>query len=134
MARVVYLLDTNTVSYLVRRHPAVCAKLLAVPMAEVGISAITEAEIRYGLAKQPGHKLHSVISELLLRVEVLAWDGAAAACYGELRAALERAGTPLGNLDVLIAAHALAVGAVLVSNDQAFRRVPGLQVVDWSVG
>jgi tRNA(fMet)-specific endonuclease VapC len=69
---------------------------------------------------------------------VLAWDHDAAVAYGGLRAALERAGTPLGALDTLIAAHALAAGAVLVTHDAAFHRLrtlamkPGLQVVDWA--
>jgi tRNA(fMet)-specific endonuclease VapC len=66
-------------------------------------------------------------------VDVLPWDSAAAQTYGERRADLERAGTPLGDLDMLIAAHAAAVGAVLVTNDPTLGQVAGLQIEDWSV-
>ena len=86
----------------------------------------------YGLARKPGAtNLQTAVREFLMRVDVLAWDSAAATRYGVLRAALEASGTPLGNLDTLIAAHALATDAVLVTRDQAFARVPTLVVENW---
>lgn len=129
-----YMLDTHAASQIIKGAVgALRERLLAVPMARVCISAVSEAELRFGVAKRPdAPKLRTAVHEFLLRVDILPWDSAAAECYGELRAALERAGKPLGNLDTLIAAHAIAVGAVLVTNDQAFRQVAGLQVADWT--
>jgi tRNA(fMet)-specific endonuclease VapC len=129
-----YLLDTNTVSYVIKGNfPHVRERLLKVPISQVGISVITEAELRFGVARLPqATKLAMVVDEFLLRVEVLTWDSAAARHYARLRAALEEHGEPMGNLDLMIAAQALDVGATLVSNDRVFRRVKGLKVEDWS--
>jgi len=128
------MLDTNMVSYLLRGHPAVVARVTAAPIVSLCLSAITGAELMYGLAKRPGTaRLARAIDELLRRVEVLPWTSSVMATYGETRAALESQGQPMGALDLLIAAHALETGAVLVTNDQAFWRVPGLVVEDWSV-
>ncbi len=128
-----YLLDTNTVSHLVRQHPVVALRVVAVPMASLCISAITEGELVYGLAKRPdATRLHAVAQQFLLRVDVLPWDRAAARRYGALRALMERKGQTLAPLDMQIAAHALSVGAVLVSNDRAFKQVAGLLLEDWS--
>lgn len=129
-----YLLDTNTASYVIKGNfPRVRARLLKVPMAEVGISVVTEAELRFGVARRPqATKLQMAVEEFLLRVEVLDWDSEAARHYAHLRAALEERGQPMGNLDMMIAAQALAVDVVLVTSDQVFRRVNGLKVQDWS--
>lgn len=129
-----YLLDTNTASYVIKGNfPRVRARLLKVPMAEVGISSVTEAELRFGVARISGaHKLAAAVEEFLLRLEILAWDSEPARQYAQLRAGLERAGEPMGNLDMMIAAQALAAERVLVSRDHVFRRVKGLKVEDWS--
>ncbi|MGA8215183.1 MAG: type II toxin-antitoxin system VapC family toxin [Candidatus Sulfotelmatobacter sp.] len=129
-----YLLDTNTVSYIIKGNfPSVRERLLKVPISEVGISVVTEAELRFGVARLPqAAKLGIVVEEFLRRVEVLVWDSAAARHHARLRAALEENGEPMGNLDLMIAAHSLAVGTTLVSNDRVFRRVRGLKVEDWS--
>jgi tRNA(fMet)-specific endonuclease VapC len=129
-----YLLDTNTVSYVIKGNfPRVRERLLRVPISEVAISVVTEAELRFGVARLPhATKLASIVEEFLLRVEVLAWDSAAARVYAHLRAALEEHGEPMGNLDLMIAAQALADELILVSNDRVFRRVKGLKVEDWS--
>ncbi|MDF1485701.1 type II toxin-antitoxin system VapC family toxin [Ramlibacter sp. H39-3-26] len=130
-----YLLDTNTVSLLIRQHPAVLRRVVATPMANLAISAVTEAELLFGLAKRPqAQHLHAAVHEFLRRVDAIPWDSATAARYGALRASLERQGRMLAALDLLIAAHALALGAVLVSNDQAFAQVPGLALEDWKTG
>ncbi len=130
-----FMLDTNIASFLIRGASApLKARLLAVPMAQLCVSAATQGELVYGLARRPdATALKNAVREFLVRLDVLAWDSAAAERYGALRASLERLGTPMGNLDTLIAGHALAVGAVLVTNDQAFRRVEGLSVEDWTV-
>ena len=111
-----YLLDTNTASYIIKGNfPRVRQRLVKVPMAAVGVSAVTEAELRYGVAKHPeAARLSVIVEEFLLRVEALPWDSAAAEQYGHLRATLERAGQSLGNLDLMIAAHALALKTILL--------------------
>ena len=129
-----YLLDTNMASYVIKGNvPRVRERLLKMPMAEVGISVITEAELRFGVARKPeAVRLKTAVEEFLLRVEVLPWDSEAAEHYALIRAALERTGEPVGNLDMMIAAQALAAQAVLVTHDRVFRRVKGLKVEDWS--
>jgi|SRR5208337_1788849 len=129
-----YLLDTNTASYVIKGNfPRVRERLLKVPMAEVGISVVTEAELRFGVARRPeATTLKRVVEEFLLRLEVLPWNSEAAQQYARIRAALEKEGEPMGNLDLMIAAQALAAGVVLVTHDQVFRRVKGLKVEDWS--
>jgi tRNA(fMet)-specific endonuclease VapC len=128
-----YLLDTNTVSYIIKGNPRVQKRLLSVAMAEVGISVITEAELLFGLARRPeATKLKIVVEEFLLRVEVLPWDSEAARQYSRIRATLESGGEPMGNLDLMIAAQALASDLILVSSDAVFRRVKGLKIEDWS--
>jgi tRNA(fMet)-specific endonuclease VapC len=101
-------------------------------MASLCMSSITEGELLSGLAKRPtAAKLHAVVRELLLRVDVLPWDRAAAQSYGPARAAMVREGRTLAPLDLLIGTHARSIGAVLVSGDKAFGMVPGLAVEDW---
>ncbi len=124
-----YMIDTNTVSYIVKgKSPAARVKLAGLQQNEIGcISTITEAEIRYGLARAPhAHGLHSAIEGFLGKIQVLPWGREEATVYGDLRAKLEASGKTLGTLDMLIAAHAMAVDAVLVSNDQAFSHVRDL--------
>ena len=127
-----YMLDTNTVSHIIKRHPQAIARLLAVPMHKVCISAITAGELAFGLAKRPqAVALHAAVQEFLRRVEVMPWDDAVAQSYGMLRAALDKKGTPLAALDLQIAAHALHLQATLVSNDKAFAHVDLLVIEDW---
>jgi tRNA(fMet)-specific endonuclease VapC len=129
-----YLLDTNMASYIIKGNvPAVRDKLLKVAMAEVGISTVTEAELRFGVARIPeAVRLREAIEEFLLRVETICWDSEAARAYAKLRATLEETGEPMGNLDMMIAAQALATELVLVTNDRVFRRVKGLKLEDWT--
>ena len=127
-----YLLDTNTVSHLIKRHPQATQRLLAVPMYSVCISAITAGELAFGLAKRPeAVALKAVVKEFLRRVEVLPWDAAVAQTYGTLRAQLQSKGITLSALDMQIAAHAMHVNAVLVSGDLAFGRVTELMHENW---
>ncbi|MBV8593717.1 MAG: type II toxin-antitoxin system VapC family toxin [Caulobacteraceae bacterium] len=128
------MLDTNAVSYLVRApRAATRAKLSGYSDSDLCISAITEGELRFGLAKRPGAPaIARLVESFLARVEVLPFGSAAASRYGVLRAALVAAGTPIGDLDTLIAAHALSEDAVLVTSDRALKRVVGLRVEDWT--
>ncbi len=129
------MLDTNAASHIVKgASPQARKRLTAIPITDLCISAITEGELRFGLATRPAAvELARAVGEFLRRVDSLTWDSAAAQHYGRLRAAMQAVGTPLGNLDTLIAAHALAADAILVTSDAAFARVPNLAVVDWTV-
>jgi tRNA(fMet)-specific endonuclease VapC len=129
-----YLLDTNIASCVIKgNRPAVDRRLLKIPMAKLAISAVTEGELRFGAARLPeATRLHRLVEEFLARVTVLPWDSQAAQQYGELRATLERHGKPLGNLDLLIGAHALALNLVLVTNDAGFHRIAKLKIEDWT--
>ena len=129
-----YLLDTNTASCIIRGNsPAVDRRIARVPIAQLFISAVTEGELRFGAARLPqANRLHALVEDFFLHVTILPWDSAAARQYGQLRAALESRGRPIGNLDLMIAAHAFATGAVLVSNDHVFARVRKLKVEDWT--
>ena len=132
MAR--YVLDNNTVSALIRLNPNVVPALRSVPITSVCISVVTEAELLFGLAKRPeATRLHAAVDEFLRRVDVLPFDRAASAAHGLLRADLERAGTPVAPLDLLIAAHALSADATLVTSDGAFKNIQSLRLVDWTV-
>ena len=127
------MLDTNTVSHLIKAHPAVTRRVVAVPMASLCVSAITEGELLFGLAKRPDAKrLRIAVGELLRRVDVLPWDSTIAERYGTVRADMERQGKILAPLDLLIATHALDADTTLVTNDKAFGQVPGLYVEDWT--
>lgn len=127
------MLDTNTVSHLLKEHPAVSRRVVAAPMTSLCISSITEGELLFGLTRRPDAKrLHLAVREFLLRVDVLPWDRAVAERYGTVRADMAGQGKTLAPLDMLIAAHALSVGAVLATNDRAFGQVVGLPVEDWT--
>jgi tRNA(fMet)-specific endonuclease VapC len=129
------MLDANMASFIIRgANPALRERLNAIPVNALCLSAVTEGELLYGLALKPGAaRLKKAVMDFLHHPEILAWDSDAAARYGTLRADLEKAGTPLGNLDTMIAAHALAADVALVTNDRAFGRVQGLGVEDWTV-
>jgi tRNA(fMet)-specific endonuclease VapC len=131
-----YLLDTNIASCIINGNsPAVDRRLVKVAMAQIAISTVTEGELRFGAARLPhATRLHSVIEDFFLRVAILPWDSDAAQQYGQLRATLERQGQPMGNLDTMIGAHALALNVVLVTNDSSFARIKKLKVEDWTKG
>ncbi|WP_255538718.1 type II toxin-antitoxin system VapC family toxin [Polynucleobacter sp. Latsch14-2] len=127
------MLDTNTVSSLIKQNQLVRKRITSLPMDKLCLSVISEAELLYGLAKKPhATNLHQVVQEFLKRIEVLAWNSDVAEHYAILRADLEAKGAVLGSLDMQIAAHAFEAGAVLVTNDQAFKSVKKLKVEDWT--
>jgi tRNA(fMet)-specific endonuclease VapC len=131
-----YMLDTNTVSYIIKdKSPASRAKLANLPHGEIAcISAITEAELQYGIAKNlKGTVIRPAVEAFCARIQVLPWGREEAQTYGGLRAKQEAQGKVLGNLDMLIAAHAISVGAILVTNDKAFLQVADLPAtVNWA--
>lgn len=130
-----YLLDTNTVSYFIRRSSSALELRMAQALSEqsAAISAITRAELRYGQALMEAEdKRRPVIELLLQQLPLLAWTSEAADQYGQLKAHLKLAGAPIGELDTQIAAHALAEKLVLVThNTKHFENVQGLRLEDW---
>jgi tRNA(fMet)-specific endonuclease VapC len=129
-----YMLDTNICSYVLRsRPPSVKARFEKTGPGALAVSTVVLAELLYGAARHPkAVAIRREIADLVSRLTVIPWDEAAAEHYGALRAALEKAGTPLGAMDMMIAAHARSLGATLVSNDvRHFDRVEGLRVANW---
>ena len=129
------MLDTNTVSYALRGDPpGVRDRLRGIPMAQVCISCITEAELLLGLALKPeATKLAELVNQFLLGVTSLPWDSGAAQAYAGLSAFSWRQGKRLAAMDMLVAAHALSSGMTLVTSDRSFRNLrPRLPLADWS--
>lgn len=128
-----YLLDTNILSDLIRNPQGKAARRVAkVGEADICTSVVVAAELRYGCAKSGSARLRKAVTDLLGEIEVLPFEPPADADYGEIRATLEAAGTPIGGNDLLIAAHARALGATLVTAYiREFRRVPGVKVENW---
>jgi tRNA(fMet)-specific endonuclease VapC len=129
-----FMLDTNIVSaFIHNRSEHLDRRIAKTNYDALCVSIITFGETAFGLAKRPGATtLAAAANNLFGKIEILDFDFGAGGTYGTLRALMERRGTPLSPLDMLIAAHALSVGATLVSNDHAFRFVPGLRVEDWT--
>ncbi|MCA1687456.1 MAG: type II toxin-antitoxin system VapC family toxin [Actinobacteria bacterium] len=129
------LLDTNVCIHVIRRRPPeVLSNFERFEVGEVGVSSVTIAELSYGAEKSSRPEQNrEALWRFLLPLEVVAFGSEAAASYGHVRTALERAGTPIGPLDTLIAAHAVSLGVTLVTNNlREFERVPNLDVEDWT--
>ncbi|WP_368542711.1 type II toxin-antitoxin system VapC family toxin [Enterobacter soli] len=127
-----HMLDTNIVSHLFKKHPGVVNRMACLTPDDVCISSITEAELLYGADKKQSRGLKETIHEFLSTITICDWDSEAAATYGELRAAMEKRGKVMGDLDQLIAAHAISRGTTIVTNDRAFGMVQELTVEDWT--
>ncbi|ANL54045.1 type II toxin-antitoxin system VapC family toxin [Rhizobium phaseoli] len=130
-----WMLDTNIASHVIKGdRPEILRRLAALPMDGIVISSITEGELLYGLAKRDYPKaLSERVRQFLVRVDVLPWDHGVMRAYGDLRAACEAKGTILAPLDMMIAAHAVATAATLVTRDKAFARISEpLKVDDWT--
>ena len=129
-----YLLDTNTCIYIIKRSPPdVFDRFKILHVGDVGVSAITYCELQCGVANssRPDEN-HLALTEFLSPLEVRDFPSAAAIAFGKIRAHLQRSGTPIGNYDLLIAAHALYEGFILITNNtKEFDRVPGLKVENW---
>jgi tRNA(fMet)-specific endonuclease VapC len=128
----VWMLDTNAVSNLIRDRLTKAPPLKS-PPDDICISAISEAEVLFGVRRRPeARSLNALILGFIDGIAVLPFDREVAQRYGSLRADMQRMGKSLTELDMLIAAHALSIGATLVTSDTAFRQVPGLAVEDWA--
>lgn len=131
-----YLLDTNIISNMMRETTGIASRNFAVVAtasddAAIVTSIVVLCELRFGLHRTPNTRLEAALQRILATIEVLPLDEDVVSDYATLRTTLERLGTPIGPNDTLIAAHALAIGATLVSGDAEFQRVPGLQVENW---
>jgi tRNA(fMet)-specific endonuclease VapC len=131
----VILLDTNICIYLINVNPpAVLARFRQYRMGEVGLCSVVAAELAFGVAKSKSARNRQALEMFLAPLTILPFDAAAVWIYGDLRADLERRGTPIGSLDTLIAAHALSQQALLVTNNtREFAKVPGLQLDNWVI-
>jgi tRNA(fMet)-specific endonuclease VapC len=129
------MLDTNICSYVLRRHPpGMLERFSRLERAEVWLSAIVAAELRFGAAKLQSARFQAAVESWLAGFEIRVWPAHGGHHYAQVRAELERKGQTIGNMDLLIAAHALAEDAVLVTNNaREFLRVPGLAVEEWSL-
>jgi tRNA(fMet)-specific endonuclease VapC len=127
------MLDTNIISDLIRNPQGRAAKRIAkVGEENICTSVIVAAELRYGCAKSGSTRLLKAVEDLLAEIKVLPFDVPADAEYGGIRSELEAAGKPIGGNDLLIAAHALATGATIVTdNTGEFKRIRGLSVRNW---
>ena len=128
------MLDTNTcIAIIKRKLQQVLRRFNAYKVGEIGISSVTLAELEFGVAKSLHQENNqAALDEFVLPLEIAGFDHEAARVYGRVRAMLEKKGTPIGSLDTMIGAHALALGVILVTNNtREFSRVKGLTVVDW---
>lgn len=128
-------LDTNICSYILRRHPAgMIERFATLEPAQVWLSAVVAAELRFGAVKLASPRFSSAVETWLAGFDVRPWPLDATHHYAQIRAALERAGTPIGGMDLMIAAHTLAEdSAVITNNAREFHRVPGLAVEEWTL-
>lgn len=130
-----YLLDTNICIYVIKQRPLrVMEKFRACDVGDIGVSSITVSELWYGVAKSQHQAANSkALRQFLLPLNVVNFDERAAEAYGEIRAALEQAGEPIGGMDLLIAAQAVSLGIPLVTNNEReFTRAPNLIVENWA--
>jgi len=128
----IYMLDTDTVSNIVRKHPPVIKKLIGHENDEICISAITNAELFYGLEKKKSQKLFNEVRSIIGKCTIIDFDASQSEIYGRIRLELEKSGTPLGDMDLLIASAAMSTGAILVShNTKHFSKIKGLKIEDW---
>jgi tRNA(fMet)-specific endonuclease VapC len=131
-----HLLDTNTCIYIINRRPAkVFEHLAGRHVGDIAISSITGAELAFGVARSGSQRNQDALDKFLAPLDILPFDEDAMRRYGVVSSDLEREGTPIGALDLLIAAHALALNATLVSNNlREFQRIKGLSLENWLDG
>lgn len=130
-----YMLDTNICIYIIKRKPAhVVKRFQKTGISKIGISSVTLSELFYGAMKSMKPEQNNLaLVQFAAPLEILAYDHKAAQHYGDIRFQLEKQGTPIGALDTFIAAHALSLGCILVTNNEKeFNRVPRLKIENWT--
>ena len=131
-----YMLDTNICIYVLKKRPkAVRDKFDNVRRDQIYISIITYAELKFGVEKSLSKKMNQeILNEFIARLQIKLWDEEAANHYAKIRYELEKQGTPIGNMDLMIASHARSCGYKLVTNNlREFDRVPDLKLVNWII-
>jgi tRNA(fMet)-specific endonuclease VapC len=130
----IYMLDTDISSYIIKQRPiSVLERFEATSVDKICLSVVTLAELIYGVERSSSTKINlPIVKNFVSCLSVLPWDSSAAECYGKLRTILEQKGTPIGNMDLMIAAHALSEDIIVVTNNtRHFERIPQLQVENW---
>ena len=130
-----FMLDTNTCIYIIKRKPPdVIRRFKRTEISQIGISSITLSELLYGVSKSSRPEQNQLaLTQFIAPLEILSYGDEAAQYYGDLRAHLEKQGTPIGSLDMLIAAHALSIPCTLVTNNEKdFIRIPNLKIDNWA--
>ena len=130
-----YLIDTNICIYIMNKKPDdVIQKFKQIKIGEIGVSTITISDLQYGISKSRKRKKNEIrLNEFITPLEILPYDESAAKAYGDLRYELEKAGKPIGPLDLLIAAHAVSRNLIVVTNnDKEFKRIKKLKVENWA--
>jgi len=129
-----FMLDTNTCIYIIKKKPPdVIERFIQTEISQIGISSITLSELSYGVSKSSKPEQNQIaLAQFIAPLEILPYGDDAAQYYGTLRAHLEKQGTPIGSLDMLIAAHALSTDCTLVTNNEKeFVRIPKLKIENW---
>ena len=129
-----FMLDTNTCIYIIKRKPPnVIERFRQTEISQIGISSITLSELLYGVSKSSKPEQNKIaLMQFVAPLEILPYDDEAAQYYGDLRTHLEKQGTPIGSLDMLIAAHALSIVCTLITNNEKeFIRIPNLKIDNW---
>ena len=128
-----FMLDTGISSYIIKRRPATLVERFEKHAESLSVSVMTAAELRFGAAKAARPKLAEPVEAYLERLAILDWTNEVTGHYARIRSELERSGKPIGNMDLLIASHAVSQRMVLVTNNlKHFANVPGLTVEVWS--
>ena len=130
-----YMFDTNICIYMIKQKPQnLVERFRQVQVSEIGISSITLSELEYGVMKSAIPEQNKLaLAQFIAPIEIPAYDDVAAQYYGKIRAHLERQGTPIGSLDMLIAAHALSLDSVLITNKESeFKRISNLKIENWA--
>jgi len=128
------MLDTNTCIYIIKRKPPnVIERFRQTEISQIGISSITLSELLYGVSKSSKPDQNKIaLMQFVTPLEILPYDDEAAQYYGDLRTHLEKQGTPIGSLDMLIAAHALSIACTLITNNEKeFIRIPNMKIDNW---
>lgn len=131
-----YMLDTNICIYIIKQKPEnVIERFRQAQVSEIGVSCITLSELEYGVMKSAKPEQNKLaLAQFIAPIEISAYDDVAAQHYGVIRAHLERQGTPIGSFDMLIAAHALSINSVLITNNESeFKRVSNLKIENWAI-
>jgi tRNA(fMet)-specific endonuclease VapC len=130
-----YMLDTNICIYIIKQKPQnIIRRFREAKISEIGVSSITLSELEYGVMKSAKPEQNRMaLAQFMAPIEIPFYDDTAAQHYGEIRAHLERQGKPIGSLDMLIAAHALSLNAVLITNNEReFKKVSNLKIENWT--